>query len=130
MKKIVISGSASLQKELGDFIKTLSSEFKLLDYPKAIPQESFMEDYPAIHKDFYKNIAGADVLLIFNHDKKGISGYIGAAGFAELAFGLSQRLVYGKNIELYLYKMPDKSVQCYDEVQLWLKLGWIKIWDK
>ncbi len=65
-----------------------------------------------------------------NEDKNGLSGYIGAEVFAELLFGLSQKLVYKKEIELYILKMPSKEVSSYEEVTLWLKLGWIKIWKE
>lgn len=56
-------------------------------------------------------------------------GYIGAETFSELTFGLAQNLIYNKNIELVILKMPSIDVQCYDEICLWLKLGWIKIYS-
>lgn len=58
-----------------------------------------------------------------NEDKNGKTGYIGAETFAKLAFGLAQKLVYKKDIELVIYKRPSKDVQCYEEINLWLKLG-------
>ena len=60
-----------------------------------------------------------------NEDKSGISGYIGAETFAELSFGLAQKLINEKNIKLILAKMPSKEVGCYEEIILWKKLGWI-----
>ena len=68
-------------------------------------------------------------LRIFE-DKNGKIGYIGAESFAELTFGLAQELVYGKNIELVILKMPSKEVQCYEEINLWLKFGWIKLYEE
>ena len=62
-----------------------------------------------------------------NEDKNGISGYIGYETFAELLFGLSQKLIYNKDIEFILLKMPSREVGSYDEIDLWLKLGWIKL---
>lgn len=129
MKKIVVSGSASLQPKIKELLEKLKHNYNVLDYPKAISEESFLNDYPQIHKNFYNNIANTDVLLIFNEDKNGVVGHIGAAGFAELAFGLAQNLLYKKNIELFVYKMPSDAVACYDEVKLWLELGWIKLWQ-
>lgn len=130
MKKIVLSGSASLQKEINELKDKLKDDFIILDYPKPLDEKDFLKIYPQVHKNFYQRITETDILLIVNFDKKGIKGYIGPAGFAELSFGLSQNLIYNKNIELYILQMPDKSVSSYDEIQLWLTLGWIKIWDK
>lgn len=67
------------------------------------------------------------MLFIANERKNGIEGYIGAETFAELGFGLAQNLVYGKNMKLVLAGMPAKEVACYDEIALWLKLGWIEL---
>lgn len=65
-----------------------------------------------------------------NEDKNDIKGYVGAESFAEMCFGVAQNLIYNKNIEVMLLKMPDEKVQSYNEVQLWLKLGWIKLYRK
>lgn len=128
MKKIVVSGSASLQTELKDLVENLKNKYIVLDYPKAISIENFENVYPNIHKKFYQNICDADILLLANYDKKGIKGYIGPAGFAELSFAVTQNLIYNKNIEVYILQMPSKKVQCYEEISLWLSLGWVKLW--
>jgi len=47
-----------------------------------------------------------------------------------MCFGVSQNLIYNKNIEIIILKMPDKKVQSYDEINLWLKLGWIKLYKE
>ena len=130
MKKIVISGSVKLQNELKTLFKNLKSKYEILDYPKIIDKDKFLDEYPDIHKTFYKNITNTDVFLLFNHNLNGLNGYIGSAGFAELAFAITQNLIYGKSIEIYIYKMPDEHVNCYKEVSLWLNYGWLKIWDK
>ena len=75
-----------------------------------------------------ENITKTDILFIMNEDKDGQVGYIGAETFAELGFGLTQKLIYNKNIELIILKMPGKDIQCYEEINLWVKLGWIKIY--
>lgn len=41
MKKIVVSGSASLQTELKDLVENLKNKYIVLDYPKAISIEIF-----------------------------------------------------------------------------------------
>lgn len=129
MKKIVISGSAKLQDNINYWKEHFNKNYQVLDYPKAIDEKDFINLYPKIHKEFYENITKTDILFIMNEDKNNQVGYIGAAGFAELTFGLAQKLIYNKNIELIILKMPEKSVQCYDEICLWLKLGWIKIYN-
>ncbi len=89
-----------------------------------------MELYPNIHIEFLQNITKADMLFLMNEDKKGIQGYIGYETYAELLFGLSQKLIHQKNIELVIYKMPSTNVGCYEEINLWLKLGWITLWKE
>ncbi len=131
MKKVVIAGSAKLQKEINKWLKIFESKnYEILDYPRKIEQEKFIELYPSIHKTFFERITKTDMLFIMNEDKNGKYGYIGAEAFAELTFGLAQKLVYNKEIELVILKMPSQDVQCYEEVDLWLKLGWIKLYEE
>ncbi len=127
IKKVVIAGSVKLQNEINKWIVYWNSKegYSVLDYPKVIPQDNFEKLYSDIHKNFFKNIVEADVLFVANDKKNGIEGYIGAETFAELGFGLAQKLVNGKNIKLILANMPAKEVACYDEIVLWKKLGWI-----
>ena len=131
MKKVVIAGSAKLQQEIQNWRKFfINKGYEVLDYPKKIDETKFMEVYPNVHKEFFESITKTDMLFIMNEDKNGKSGYIGAESFAELTFGLAQKLVYNKNIELVVLKMPSKDVQCYEEIDLWLKLGWISLYEK
>lgn len=131
MKKIVIAGSAKLQKEINYWLKIFESKnYEILDYPKEIEKSKFMELYPNIHIEFLENILKADMLFVMNEDKNGKLGYIGYEAYAELLFGLSQKLIYNKNIELIISKMPSQDVGCYEEIDLWLKLGWIKLYEE
>ena len=130
MKRIVISGSAKLQNKIQNFRNAIIDTYEILDYPKFIQNDKFIDLYPQIHRDFYENIASTDVFLLFNYDKNGVEGYIGSAGFAELCFAVAQNQVYNKNIEIYIYKLPDVKVHCYDEIKLYLQFGWIKLWNK
>lgn len=131
MKKIVIAGSAKLQDKVNYWKDKFEKEnYQVLDYPKEIDKYSFIDVYPDVHKEFFKKITETNILFIMNEDKNNIEGYIGAETFAELAFGLSQNLVYGKNIDLVILKMPDEKVSCYNEIKLWLELGWIKLYNK
>ena len=38
--------------------------------------------------------------------------------------------MYGKNVETVLLKMPDEKNNCYEEIKLWLDLGWIKLYEE
>lgn len=127
--KVVIAGSAGLQDEIQKWIKYWENKegYYVINYPHEIPSDNFESLYPKVHADFFKDITETDVLFIANDRKKGIDGYIGAETFAELGFGLAQNLIYSKNIKLILANMPTKEVACYDEIVLWLKLGWIEI---
>lgn len=130
MKKVVIAGSAKLQDKINSWkLFFQNNNYEILDYPKPIAEEKFLELYPNIHKSFFENIIKTDILFIMNEDKNGIEGYIGAESYAELTFGLAQKLVYNKNIDLIILKMPSNKVQCYDEIKLWLEIGWIKLFD-
>lgn len=131
MKKIVIAGSASLQDKIQYWKKIWENNGCLvLDYPIPIPKENFLKEYPKIHADFFKNITETDILFVMNEDRNGIVGYLGAESFAEMCFGVAQNLIHNKNIEVVLLRMPDKSVQSYNEVALWLKLGWIRLYEE
>ncbi len=131
MKKVVIAGSTKLQSSIHCWKQKFSNNyFEVLDYPKAIEKEKFMELYPNVHKEFFENITKADILFVMNEDKNGKIGYIGAESFAELTFGLAQKLVYGKDIELVILKMPSQDIPCYEEIKLWLSLGWITLYKE
>lgn len=131
MRKIVIVGSAKLQEKVtnwGEIFK--HKNYEVLDYPRVIEESQFINLYPDIHTKFLKSIIEADILFIMNEDKKGIVGYIGYEAYAELLFGLSQKLIYKKDIELIILKMPSIEVGCYEEINLWLKLGWIQLYEE
>lgn len=131
MKKIVIAGSAKIQDKVNYWVDYFSrNDYQVLDYPRRINEEKFMDLYPNIHKEFLENITKADMLFVMNEDKNGKIGYVGYEAFAELLFGLSQKLVYKKDIEIVIYKMPSKEIGCYEEIDLWLKCGWIKLFEE
>ncbi len=131
MRKVVIAGSAKLQQEIHNWLKFFENKnYEILDYPKVMEKSKIIELYPNVHRTFFECITKTDILFIMNEDKNEISGYIGVETFAELAFGLAQKLVYNKEIELVILKMPSRKVQCYEEIDLWLKLGWIKLHEE
>jgi len=128
-KKVVIAGSASLQEKVLYWKEFWENQgYCVTDYSAPINKENFLEEYPKVHTDFFRNITEADILFVMNEDKNGITGYLGAESFAEMCFAVAQNLIHNKNMEVMLLKMPEKSVQSYDEIVLWLKLGWIKLY--
>lgn len=131
MKKVVIAGSASLQEKVQYWRNIWEIKgYDVVNYPAPIPQESFMGLYPIVHANFFRDMTEADILFVMNEDKNGITGYIWAETFAELTFGVAQNLIYGKRIEIVLLKMPEERVQSCQEIELWLKLGWIKLYSE
>jgi len=129
---VVIAGSANLQNEILKWKNYWNSKENhvVIGFPLAIRDKNFIKVYPEVHKNFFRNILKADILFIANEDKNGIKGYIGAEVFAELVYGLVQNLISGQDIKIILAKMPSRKVQSFEEIKLWLKLGWIEILKK
>lgn len=128
--KLVIAGSASLQKSISKWITFFEERgYQVLDYPLEIKKENFLEEYPKVHKTFFENLMKTDVLFVMNEDRKGIKGYIGAETFAELGFANILNVLGKAKIRIILLKMPSNEVQSYDEIALWLNLGWIELFD-
>lgn len=130
-KKIVIVGSASLQDRVEhwkSFWQKRGNE--VIALPNALAPETLMGAYPQVHIDFYRNLEAANRVFVMNEDKNGVVGYLGSESFAELAYVVAQNLIHGKRIEVMLFKMPEQRVPCFDEVELWLNLGWIKLFDE
>ena len=89
MKNVVIAGSAKLQDAANKWVNYFTlKNCNVLDYPKSIDEEKFMELYPKVHTEFFENIKKADILFIMNEDKNGINGYIGYETYGELICGL------------------------------------------
>lgn len=131
MKKVVIVGSASLPAKIQYWKKFWKDEgYSVTNYPVSISKETFLEEYPKVHTDFFKDITKTDIIFVMNEDKNGVVGYLGAESFAEMCFGVAQNLIHNKNIEIILLQMPEKRVQSYDEINLWLKLKWIKLFNR
>ena len=128
MKKVVIAGSASLQEAIEKWVAYWNHQegCVVTNYPKPIAKEAFKTEYPKVHKEFFDSLRNADILFVANEEKKGISGYIGAEVFAEIVFAVALNLTEGTSIEIRLANMPAKQVQSYEEIILWMDLGWIK----
>jgi hypothetical protein len=92
--------------------------------------KDFTQQLTDLYRDFYVAIDKCDAFFLANEDKNGITGYIGANGTAELIYATMQNIVHGKNIDIYIAKIPDESVLAHDEVTSFIKTGWIKVYNQ
>jgi hypothetical protein len=128
MRKIVIAGSAKFYKEALELKEKLESmDYEVIDYPRNINVND-EEEYKAAYERFYKSVSITDDLILFNLDKNGIEGYIGYESFAELSNLVVKKIQENNNHKIYIYKMPSKEVGCYDEINHFLKLGYIELY--
>lgn len=128
---IVISGSMVFHRQM-DEIKKLFEDLDFYVYAPSFSQEEetqgnkklwyddhgqllpygdwrWTEKAKAMH-DYFSLVDGADVLFVYNADKHGKRGYIGANTFAEMV------IAFRKKIPIILYKLPSEEVdQLYGE---------------
>lgn len=130
-KKIVICASASFENEIIKYKDQLNTKgYKVIKYPTKI-KEDILTGYNREFSEHYEAITKSDILLVLNYEKKGISGYVGAGVFAEMAFALGLNRVFDKQIEVcYLNPLPLDGLPYLDELELWQNLGWIKQFEK
>lgn len=130
-KKIVISGSSKLQKEIKFWINHFEDKnYEILDYPKQIGLDNYYQDLANIYREFYNNLEKTDTYFLMNEDKNGIKGYIGASSISELTYVVMLNLIHNKKIDIYILNIPSKEVNSYDEIKAWLDMGWIKLYDR
>lgn len=128
MKKIIIAGTVKLQEQVFGWVNYWQAkDFEVIDYPKKIDPAKFDKEYPGIYKFYFKRLLLADILFVMNEDRNGVKGYIGAETFAEMGFAVANNQLGKTKIEIVLLKKPSNKCIGYDEVNLWLKLDWIKI---
>ena len=127
-KKIVICASSSFEDEIIEWKNKLEKRnLKVIKYPIKI-KEDFLNNYKKEFSEHYKAIFKADVVPILNIEKMGIPGYIGSGVFAEMAFAIGLNKVLNKKIEIcYLNFISEGILPYSDELKLWQKLGWIKL---
>ncbi|MEO1770768.1 hypothetical protein [Candidatus Enterococcus ferrettii] len=124
--KVVISGSIDFQNEFMRLIRSFESKgCEVIDYPRL--SDNLTEEYPILLSDYFRNIEAADIFYLLNLEKNGVTGYIGAASFSELAYAVSQNLIHDKHIAIILAEKPSESVQCSPEIELWLQYDWLTI---
>ncbi len=126
-KKIVICASVSFEDEIVKWKDELEEKgFEVIKYPIKI-KEDLLTGYDREFSEHYEAITKSDILLALNFDKKGISGYIGAGVFAEMAFALGLNRTFDKQIEVcYVNLLPEDGLPYSDELNLWQELGWIR----
>ena len=126
-KKIVICASVSFEDEIVKWKDKLEAKgFEVIKYPIKI-KEDLLTGYDREFSEHYEAITKSDILLALNFDKKGISGYIGAGVFAEMAFALGLNRAFDKQIEVcYVNLLPEDGLPYSDELNLWQELGWIR----
>ncbi len=131
MKNIVISGSSKLQNEVRIWIKHFVERgYVILDYPVYVEIENYSRELPVVYRNFYRSIEKTDVFFCMNEDKNGEYGYIGSSMIAEITFAVMQNLIYSKNIDIYILKMPQKTSNVYDEIKFFYDMGWIKLYNE
>lgn len=127
MRKIVIAGSAKFYKEVQKIKEALEKrEYEVIDYPKKI-NDTIEIEYKYAYELFYENLNKTDDLLLLNFDKNGIEGYIGYESFAEMSYLVAKKIQNKTNQKIYIYKMPSKEVGCYQEINHFIKLGYIEL---
>ena len=69
MKKIVISGSSKLQDKVRYWLEYFkNNNYEVLDYPKLIKQENYVEELPRVYKDFFSSLEKTDVYFLMNEE--------------------------------------------------------------
>ncbi len=115
MKKIVLCGS---KKFIPKFLE-LDKELQEMGYKVVIPKEFIVEmakkDASLLHFDEI-NKDDVDALLIVNETNKEQNNYIGANGFAELAFGFYK----GRKIFLLndIYEPYEEELVAWEVIPL------------
>lgn len=127
MKKIVICSSVSFEKEIIEWKEGLEKlNFEVTKYPIKL-SGNFIDEYEKEFSNHYKAIFGADAIIVLNIEKNGIPGYIGPGVFAEISFAIGSNKVSQKEIIVYCINSLPQNLPYSEELNLWQKLNWIKI---
>lgn len=128
MKKFVLSGSVKMASEIEKWrgYWQAQSEVQILDFPSAISPEGFLQEYSKVFREYFSHLDETHVLFVVNGEKDGIKGYIGAGMLSEIAYVVS-RIARGEKQEVILAHPPAFQLFCSDEIDLWIKLGWVRV---
>lgn len=126
MSTLVISGSAKDQTVVRKWVDYWTAEgYSVIDYPAPIAEGRFKAEYPAVFRTFFECLAACDVLFVMNEDRDDTSGYVGAATFAELSYGVARNACGHGPVDIVVLKPPGPGVHGVDEIVLWHDLGWL-----
>lgn len=129
-KNIVIIGSSKFLdkiEKLKDYL--IQKGYNVIEYPKQI---NHLDEnvYINRYKSFFKALDSTDEIFVANFDKNEIKGYVGAESFAELSFIVANNVLKDENRKIYLLNEPSKEVSSYFELNSFIKLGIVKVWDE
>ena len=129
-KNIVIIGSSKFLdkiEKLKDYL--VQKGYNVIEYPKQI---NHLDEnvYINRYKSFFKALDSSDEIFVANFDKNEIKGYVGAESFAELSFIVANNVLKNENRKIYLLNEPSKDVSSYFELNSFIRLGIVKIWDE
>ncbi len=135
MKKLIIAGSSKLQERAAYWQGYFEGRgYEIIDYPAPVHGEPGTDEYSEnlvdIYHSYYQNLDRADVFFLMNEDQNGYGGYIGPSAFSELAYAIIANLNHGKKIKIYLLQEPSDDQPCSEEIQFWLRQGWIKVYER
>jgi hypothetical protein len=126
-KKVVICSSISFEKQIIEWKNKLEGmNFEVVNYPEKLSGD-IVVGYEKEFLEHYTSIKNADAIIVLNIRKNNISGYIGAGVFAEMAFAIGLNKSLGKNIDVYYINPIPDDLPYSEELKLWQKLKWIKI---
>ena len=129
MKKIVIAGSAKFVDEINNWKEYFKTKgYDVIEYTQNIDQTD-LNVYSERHKSFFKALNETDELFVVNSEKNGIKGYVGSEVFAELSFVIANNIINNDNKKVYLLNMPGEELKSYFELNTFLKLGYIQLWN-
>lgn len=112
--KITISGSLSFAKEMkevrdelikmGNIVLTPEHLDECISDQNRKTEKWSIKDFIDGTKGHYDKIEKSDAVLVFNLDKKGIKGYVGASSFSEAVIAVC------KDKKIFFYNdLPDMS---------------------
>lgn len=127
MKKLVISGSAKFEKEIKKWVEYFKEHnYDVIKYPQKIDQSNELI-YKNVYINFYNALEEADFLFVLNEEKNGIKGYVGPQVYAEMSYIIVQNILQNRNKTIWILNEPSKEVSSYNELNNFIKLGWIKL---
>lgn len=127
MKTVIIIGNCNSNKEVAYWCNYFDKRgYKVLDYPRYSDDNILLNHY----ENFYENIKSTNILFILNNNKNGIEGYIDATTFAEITYVVMRNYYDNKKIDIYISKLPNKTLYYYDELSSFISKGIIKIFKE